>query len=93
MTKLTIEQIRERLNGLGGWELRNGRLRKEWRFKDFKEALQFINRVGELAEANGHHPDIYNSYATVRLELFTHDAQGITEKDFKLAEAIDRLFS
>ena len=60
------------------------------RFRDFREALAFVNRVGGLAEAAGHHPDIDIRYNTVTLALTTHDAGGLSAKDFDLARAIDR---
>ena len=88
---LTIPEIRKRLGELHGWSLSRGALRCEFVFEGFKQALQFVNRVGDLAEAADHHPDIDIRYSRVRLALSTHDAGGITEKDFALAAAIDRL--
>ena len=74
-----------------GWERRRRRdRRRSYRFADFREALAFVNRVGELAERAGHHPDIDIRYNTVTLALTTHDAGGLTAKDFELARAIDR---
>ncbi|MEK6911602.1 MAG: 4a-hydroxytetrahydrobiopterin dehydratase, partial [Candidatus Thermoplasmatota archaeon] len=59
--------------------------------RDFKEAMAFLNRVAELAETANHHPDIWNSWNRVKLSLTTHDAGGLTERDFKLAKKIDAL--
>jgi 4a-hydroxytetrahydrobiopterin dehydratase len=65
-------------------------LEKEFKFKDFREALEFTNRVGELAEAQGHHPDIYLGWGKVRLTIWTHKIDGLTESDFVLAAKVDR---
>ncbi len=67
------------------------KIRKAFEFEDFKQALAFINRVGELAETEGHHPDLFNSYNKVSIELWTHAIQGLSENDFILAAKIDRL--
>ena len=67
------------------------KIARTWKFKDFKEALAFVNRVGELAETEGHHPDIHIHWNRVTLELWTHVAKGLTENDFILASKIDAL--
>ena len=65
-------------------------LEREFQFVDIREAIAFLNRVAEVAEAHGHHPEIFNVYGTVRLTLTTHDAGNkVTEKDHRLAAAID----
>jgi len=75
-----------------GWEIVDGKkLSREFEFKDFKEAMVFVNKVAEVAEAEGHHPDIYIFYSKVRLELWTHSAGGLSENDFTLAEKINKL--
>ena len=89
MKKLTEEQIKNSLDKLSGWKLKDGGISKEFLFPDFKEALAFVNEVGELAEKDSHHPDIHIFYNKVLLELSTHDADGITEKDISLAGKID----
>ncbi|NLZ04444.1 MAG: 4a-hydroxytetrahydrobiopterin dehydratase [Phycisphaerae bacterium] len=66
-------------------------LRREFRFDDFRQALAFVNRVGELAEQENHHPDIYLGYGRVRIDLWTHKIGGLHENDFVLAAKIDRL--
>ena len=71
------------------WIQKKGKLVKTFQFKDFKEALSFINKVGEKAESLNHHPKIVNTYNTVKIELWTHDQNAITELDFKLADEID----
>jgi 4a-hydroxytetrahydrobiopterin dehydratase len=70
--------------------MENGELTRTFTFADFRAALGFVNRVGELAEAAGHHPDIDIRYNKVRLGLVTHDSGGITAKDFDLAGKIDQ---
>jgi 4a-hydroxytetrahydrobiopterin dehydratase len=81
--------IKERLAGLFGWERAGDAIRKEYRFADFAEAMGFVTRVALRAEAMNHHPDILVSYSRVTLTLITHDAGGLTERDFRLAEKID----
>ena len=77
-----------------GWRVVEERhLEKEYRFKDFREALNFTNRVGELAEAQGHHPDIYLAWGKVKLVIWTHKINGLTESDFVLAAKADRLLN
>ena len=71
------------------WEQDSGKLVKNFRFQNFKEALKFINNVGEIAESMNHHPKIINIYNTVRLELWTHDKNTISDLDFQLADKID----
>jgi 4a-hydroxytetrahydrobiopterin dehydratase len=66
-------------------------LEKEYKFKDFREALAFTNKVGELAEAQGHHPDIYLAWGKVRLTIWTHKINGLTESDFVFAAKADNL--
>ena len=78
----------------GGWQIVGERqLEKEYRFKDFREALGFTNKVGELAEAQGHHPDIYLAWGKVKLTIWTHKINGLTESDFVLAAKADKLLS
>jgi 4a-hydroxytetrahydrobiopterin dehydratase len=76
----------------GGWQVVEAHhLHKVFSFGDFRTALDFTNRVGELAEAEGHHPDIRLSWGRVEIEIFTHKIDGLTESDFILAARIDRL--
>lgn len=75
-----------------GWQVVNQHhLEREFDFKNFREALEFTNKVGELAEAQGHHPDIYLAWGKVRLTIWTHKIDGLTESDFVLAAKADRL--
>ena len=73
------------------WEQQGNCLVKSFSFSDFKEALAFVNKVGEKAEAIQHHPDIELGYGKVKITLTTHDAMQITEKDMQLAKMIDGL--
>jgi 4a-hydroxytetrahydrobiopterin dehydratase len=89
--RLTETEIAARLKEVPKWSQEGNAIARTWKFENFPEALRFINRVGELAESMDHHPDIYNSWATVRLTLTTHDKGGLTNLDFELAKKIDRL--
>lgn len=90
---LTPEQQRELLPQLAdAWRVVDGHhLERELAFPDFKQALAYTNRVGELAEAEGHHPDIFLAYGKVKLTIFTHAIDGLSESDFILAAKIDTL--
>ncbi len=88
---LSDSEIRDQLREVPRWRRAGNAISRTWTFDDFRLALAFINRVGGLAEAANHHPDIYNSWATVRLSLTTHDAGGLTGRDFDLAKAIDAI--
>jgi 4a-hydroxytetrahydrobiopterin dehydratase len=75
-----------------GWEVVNEHhLEKTYKFPDFAKALAFVNRIGELAEQQGHHPDIYLSWGKVGVKTWTHKIDGLTESDFILAAKIDQL--
>ena len=91
MPVLSPDVAKSRLAQLPGWQIESGELVRTFQFKDFVAALQFVNRVGEFAEQAGHHPDIDIRYNRVRLALVTHDAGGITEKDFDLATRVQNL--
>ncbi|HYP39058.1 MAG TPA: 4a-hydroxytetrahydrobiopterin dehydratase [Chloroflexia bacterium] len=87
---LPIEQAREMLEQVPGWELveAENKLTRRFRFKDFKEAMAFVNKVADLAESEGHHPDIHISWNRVRLDLTTHAIKGLSENDFIMAAKI-----
>lgn len=91
MPVLSPEVAQSRLAQLPGWQIESGELVRSFQFPDFVAALQFVNRVGELAEQAGHHPDIDIRYNRVRLALVTHSAGGLTEKDFDLAARAQNL--
>jgi 4a-hydroxytetrahydrobiopterin dehydratase len=84
-------QITELMALLGtGWQaVEEHHLEKEYSFEDFAQALDFTNRVGAIAEAEGHHPDIYLAWGKVRLTIWTHKIDGLTESDFILAAKAD----
>lgn len=89
MSRLDEPGVAAALRATSGWQRSGQAIRRVYRFAGFREALAFVNRVGALAEAAGHHPDIDIRYNTVTLALTTHDAGGLTTKDFDLARAID----
>jgi len=86
------EQLKKLHDNIPEWEVVNEhRLHREFRFPDFKQALEFVNRVGAIAEQEGHHPDILLAWGKVGITLWTHTIDGLTESDFILAAKIDRL--
>ena len=94
MTLLSISQINENLSRLSDWSLEdNGKsIVKNLEFQDFEEAVDFINKITEIAEAEGHHPDIkLYDYNNLEIKLTTHSADGLTKKDFDVALKIDKL--
>jgi 4a-hydroxytetrahydrobiopterin dehydratase len=91
---LSAEQVRDYLQAVPRWQRSpdGQRIRREWRVKDFATALDFFRRVGEVAEAEGHHPDLHlTGYRNVAIELSTHAIGGLSENDFILAARIDQL--
>ncbi len=76
-----------------GWTSRENRLSRSFQFPDFASALAFVNRIGAIAEQQGHHPDIHLGWGRVQVETWTHDTGGITDKDRRLAAAIDAAFA
>lgn len=90
-TKLTEEQAASRIADLPQWSLVNGSIQRTFQFKDFLEAMKFVNKAADHAEAVQHHPDILVRYNKVTLTLSTHDAGGITDKDFDFAAKADSL--
>lgn len=82
---LSEAEISARLNTVPSWRHEGNEIARTFQFPDFRAALAFVNKAGELAEAAGHHPDIDIRYNKVRLALTTHDAGGLTAKDFDLA--------
>jgi 4a-hydroxytetrahydrobiopterin dehydratase len=91
MPPLSDTEMKSRMVSVPDWQIESGELVRTFLFKDFRQSLAFVNQVGELAEKAGHHPDIDIRYNKVRLALVTHDAGGITAKDFDLAVAADKL--
>ena len=91
MALLNIDEINTNLTKLPGWILKDNAIEKEWVFTDFKEALDFINKIGSIAEEHNHHPELYNVYSKVKLRFSTHDEEGITLNDINIATKINTL--
>ena len=88
---LTDAEINTQASRLSGWTVEGSKLHTNRKFKDFITAMEFVNQLVEPAESLGHHPDIEISYNKVKITLTTHDAGGLTQKDFELAEIISQL--
>jgi 4a-hydroxytetrahydrobiopterin dehydratase len=85
-----LKQMQSRLGG--GWQvLDEKRLERTYKFPDFRKALEFVNRVGEIAEKQNHHPDMYFTWGEARIQLSTHSIHGLSEGDFILAAKINEL--
>jgi 4a-hydroxytetrahydrobiopterin dehydratase len=89
--KFSIEQIESGLEDVPGWSFTNGKLKREFKFSNFVEAFSFMTAAAMVAEKMNHHPEWFNVYNKVVVELTTHDAAGITELDFKLARKMSKL--
>jgi 4a-hydroxytetrahydrobiopterin dehydratase len=92
--KYSLEESRAQLATLDGWQLTHEgqRIRKNWVVKNFMAGIDFFNRVAEVAEGEGHHPDLHlESYRNLEIELYTHAIGGLSENDFILAAKIDKL--
>lgn len=88
---LNESEIQQRSQILSGWTIDSNTLRATRKFKDFIQAVDFVNKLVQPAESAGHHPDIEISYNTVKIALTTHDAGGLTQKDFELAQVISQI--
>ena len=86
---LSERELEAALSRLSAWEIRDGRLRKQYEFRTFLRAIAFVNSVAYLAESAGHHPDITINYNRVTLRLITHSLNALTDRDFSLAGDID----
>ncbi len=91
MPMLSAEDIEARVRSLPGWKIESGELVKTFTFKSFLPSIHFVNQIAKYAEDAGHHPDIDIRYNRVKIALVTHDAGGLTEKDFNLAVEIENL--
>jgi 4a-hydroxytetrahydrobiopterin dehydratase len=91
MAVLSDPEIASRLSSISGWKVEKGELTRTFTFKDFHHAMTFVDSIGKLAEKENHHPDIDIRYNRVRLALVSHDAGGLTAKDFEMALAADQL--
>ncbi len=91
---LTVEDVRPLAEQVSDWEvLENHHIQRTFKSKDFKSALDFVNQVGEIAEKEGHHPDLYLAWGKVEVKIWTHKINGLNESDFILAAKIDRAYS
>ncbi|TBR57983.1 4a-hydroxytetrahydrobiopterin dehydratase [Mastigocladus laminosus UU774] len=88
---LTEAEVQDLASNLSGWTVEGAKLQTQRQFKDFLQAIEFVNKLVEPAESAGHHPDIEISYNKVRITLTTHDAGGLTQKDFELAKVISQI--
>ena len=91
MNKLADEEVTNRLAELEGWVARDQHIEKDFEFADFRAAMAFINHLVPIAESLNHHPDWSNSYNKVHISLTSHDAGGLTYKDFSFASATDEV--
>ena len=90
-TKLTEEQIQKELADLKGWSIANGKLHRDFTFSDFVEAFGFMTKAAMHIERMNHHPEWFNVYNKITVELVTHDAGGITQNDVSLAKTLNSL--
>ncbi|MEJ5350219.1 MAG: 4a-hydroxytetrahydrobiopterin dehydratase [Melioribacteraceae bacterium] len=92
MKLLTAEEIKEKLNDVAGWKIEDNKLIKEYKLKNFSEAIAFIVKIGIEAEKLDHHPDLFlYGWNNVKVILSTHSANGITENDINLAHKIEQI--
>jgi 4a-hydroxytetrahydrobiopterin dehydratase len=89
--KLSEEEITRQVANLDGWKVVNGKVNKTFKFDDFIQAFGFMTRVAMEAEKMSHHPEWFNVYNIVRIDLITHDVDGISNYDIKLAKSIDKI--
>ena len=91
MQKLSEAEILERLPKAKDWERHGDMLVRSWQFPSFRRAMEFVNQVAAISDKADHHPDMIVSYRNVRMELSTHDAGGLTNRDFTLAALINEV--
>ena len=91
MALLSVSEINHRLEKIKEWSLAADSITKKFEFSNFKEAIEFVNNLAEIAEKADHHPDIFINYKRVTLTISTHSEGGLTEKDFNLAEKIEKI--
>jgi len=91
MKPLTAREARHLASKLEGWRIRGKMLEKTYKFKEYKQCVRFFNKIAALAEKIQHHPDAMVSYGKVVIRLTTHDAGGLTARDFRMAKLINRL--
>jgi 4a-hydroxytetrahydrobiopterin dehydratase len=91
--RLHQAEIQARMKSIPQWtcDLSHASISNTWQFETYKTAIAMLVKVSELAEIQNHHPEITSAYTRIQIKLWTHDAKGLTNKDFELAEAIDKL--
>lgn len=89
--KLSEAEANAELANLTGWEFDDDSIKKSWKFENFAEALEFVNKVGAIAEAADHHPDIKLGWGYAKIKTTTHDRNGVTDHDLALAKRIDAI--
>lgn len=92
ITKLSESETKKKLNEIDAWEIKNKKLYKLFKFKNFNQALGFMVRVGIVCEQMNHHPEWSNVYGNVEVNLVTHKVAGVTNLDFELASKMDKIF-
>ena len=90
-TPMPSKEVREYLTKVPGWQLNGKKVQREFEFKDFVEAMKFVNRVADIAENEGHHPDLHVHWNKVLIELWTHSMDGLSENDFIVAAKINKI--
>ncbi|MBM4101068.1 MAG: 4a-hydroxytetrahydrobiopterin dehydratase [Phycisphaerae bacterium] len=93
VTRLSDAQVESRMPSVAAWKRTGDLIEREFSFPDFVAAMRFVNRVAEEAERSQHHPDIHVLYNRVRLGYSTHDAGGLSDRDFTAAVAVDRIYA
>jgi 4a-hydroxytetrahydrobiopterin dehydratase len=91
MSVLTDTEVQQALTSLSGWQKKGEAIQRVFRFPDFKAAMQFVNKVADAAEKANHHPDIDIRYNTITMALVSHDAGGVTQRDVRMAETINKI--
>ncbi len=91
MMRLSSEQISEELKNLPGWSIKDEKLHKDFEFESFNQAFGFMTRAAMEIEKMNHHPEWFNVYNKITVDLMTHDAGGITENDIQLAKILNSL--
>lgn len=91
LEKLSDDQIKKELEGLNGWSIKDGKLHKDFTFRDFVDAFGFMSRAALHIERLNHHPEWFNVYNKLSVDLTTHDAGGITQNDINLAKVLNSL--
>lgn len=89
---LSKQQLREELINLPRWEIHTLTIQRNFEFPDFKQAMQFVNKIADAAEAANHHPDIDIRYNKVTMALTSHDSGGVTRRDVRMAKKIDEIW-